>query len=53
MHLLLLCIAAEAGYGDKSDYGPLLRRLSVPEALLADLFQSSVLPCLEGVCVCG
>jgi hypothetical protein len=40
--------AAEAGCGARGEYGPLLKRMSVPDALLMDLFQSSVLPCLEG-----
>jgi hypothetical protein len=43
--------AAEAGYGARGEYGPLLKRMTVPEALLMDLFQSSVLPCLEGAAV--
>jgi hypothetical protein len=47
LHLLLLFVA-EARYGGHSSYGPLLRRLTVPEALLMDLFESSCLPCLEG-----
>jgi hypothetical protein len=46
--LSFVSCAAEANYGARGEYGPLLKRMSVPEALLMDLFQSSVLPCLEG-----
>lgn len=46
--LSFVSCAAEANYGARGEYGPLLKRMSVPEALIMDLFQSSVLPCLEG-----
>jgi hypothetical protein len=41
----------QAGYCSKEHYGSLLKKLTVPELMILDLFNSTCFPCLSGWCV--
>jgi len=38
----------QAGYCSKEHYGSLLKKLTVPELMILDLFNSTCFPCLSG-----
>lgn len=39
-------ITVTARYGSDEMFGPIMKHLTVPEAMMLDLFNSSCLPCL-------